>query len=69
VSTIQSYGAKIKEERLRRGLSHDRLAAALGTTRQVVIRWERGARPNTESRRKIAAYFGDEVYLEPESGL
>jgi transcriptional regulator with XRE-family HTH domain len=58
-----TIGARVREERVRRGLSHDRLAAALGTTRQVVIRWERGVRPNTESRRKLAAYFGDEEFL------
>lgn len=38
-------------------LSHDRMADALGTTRQTVIGWEKGARPKEESIRRLAAFF------------
>lgn len=38
--------------------SHDKLAAKLGTTRQTVIGWEKGAQPNRDYRAKLAAVSG-----------
>lgn len=38
--------------------SHDRLATKLGTTRQVVIRWEKGQRPSASSRARLAEVSG-----------
>ena len=55
----RTVGQRIVWARKRAGLSQDRLAAAVGTTRQVVIRWEKDRhRPNTESREKLAAATG-----------
>lgn len=39
-------------------LSHDRLAAALGTTRQTVINWEKGTRPTDRYAAALAEFFG-----------
>ena len=38
--------------------SHDKLAARLGTTRQTVIGWEKGAQPNKHYRGKLAGVSG-----------
>jgi transcriptional regulator with XRE-family HTH domain len=39
--------------------SHDRLAMKLGTTRQVVIRWEKGQNvPSATSRQRLAEASG-----------
>jgi transcriptional regulator with XRE-family HTH domain len=38
--------------------SHDKLAAMVGTTRQVVIRWEHGQKPSAESRQRLARASG-----------
>jgi transcriptional regulator with XRE-family HTH domain len=54
-----SIGRRIRWARKRAGLSQDALAAAIGTTRQVVIRWEKDRHlPNLESREKLAAATG-----------
>ena len=48
-------------------LSHDRLADALGTTRQTVIGWEKhGRQPNQEYRKRLANFFGvaEEVIMD-----
>lgn len=34
--------------------SHDKLAAALGTSRQTVVRWEKGAAPSLPYRVRLA---------------
>lgn len=39
-------------------LSHDRLAAELGTSRQVVIKWEKGAEPSPRLRARLAEFSG-----------
>lgn len=39
-------------------LSHDRFAAELGTSRQVVIKWEKGAEPSPRLRGRLAAFSG-----------
>lgn len=38
--------------------SHDKLAAKVGTSRQVIIRWEKGQKPSAESRRRLAEVSG-----------
>lgn len=38
--------------------SHDKLAALLGTTRQTVIGWEKGAQPGARYRAKLATVSG-----------
>jgi len=38
--------------------SLDKLAALLGTTRQTVIRWEKGSEPNGHYREELAALTG-----------
>lgn len=38
--------------------SHDKLAAALGTRRGTIIRWEKGAQPSDEYVTRLADYTG-----------
>jgi transcriptional regulator with XRE-family HTH domain len=59
-----TVGKRIRESRKRAGLSQDRLAAAIGTTRQVIIRWEHDRHlPNASSRRKLAETLGQDEAL------
>jgi transcriptional regulator with XRE-family HTH domain len=54
-----SIGRRIRWARRSAGLSQDALAAKIGTTRQVIIRWEKDRHlPNLESRQKLAAATG-----------
>lgn len=48
---------RIKALRLQAG-SHDKFAAQLNTSRQVVIGWEKGAQPGERYRDKLAALSG-----------
>jgi len=56
-----TVGQRIKWARKSAGLSQERLAASLGTTRQVVIRWERDKHlPNSLSRDRLAETLDQE---------
>lgn len=48
------------EQGPRGSISHDTLAGILGTSRQVVIKWEKpgGAEPNPALRRELAKFSG-----------
>lgn len=51
-------GVKLRRFREERGISQQRVADNLGTTRVVVSRWERGVfRPNALSLVKLAAFM------------
>lgn len=67
IAKTGSVGERIKAHRERLNLSHDRFAARLGTTRQVIIRWENGTHsPNSESRRRLAEVTGETAsYFSP----
>jgi transcriptional regulator with XRE-family HTH domain len=57
-----SIGERVRWARKRAGLSQERLAQTIGTTRQVVIRWEQDRHvPNEESRRRIAEATGQDA--------
>lgn len=50
-------------------LSHDRLAEALGTSRQTVIGWEKhGRQPGPEYRSRLARFFqvSEDVFMDAE---
>ena len=50
-------------------MSHDRLAEALGTTRQTVIGWEKhGRHPSPEYRQRLASFFevDEDVFMDGE---
>ncbi|SFL04731.1 helix-turn-helix transcriptional regulator [Streptomyces pini] len=52
-------GASIRELRHSRGMTQEEFAAAVGTSRFMVNRWEAGVhRPNLESLKKIAQATG-----------
>lgn len=52
-------GVRIREARERAGYSQDRLAAALNTTRQVIIGWEKGRhRPQERHRVRLIEVTG-----------
>lgn len=54
-----SLGDRIKAARKRAGLSHDRLGAVVGTSRQHLIRLEKGIhRPKPEMLARIAEATG-----------
>jgi transcriptional regulator with XRE-family HTH domain len=61
-------GVKIKQARRAAGLSHDKLAAMVGSSRQHLIRLEQGLHmPGTELLERIAAATGKAVSeLSPE---
>jgi transcriptional regulator with XRE-family HTH domain len=57
-----SIGERVRWARKRAGLSQERLAQTIGTTRQVVIRWEQDKHvPNEESRRRLAEATGQDA--------
>jgi transcriptional regulator with XRE-family HTH domain len=57
-----SVGKRIRWARRRKGLSQDKLAERVGTTRQVVIRWEKDRHlPNERSRERLAQATGQEA--------
>lgn len=54
-----TVGQRIKAARKEVGLSQERLARVIGTTRQVVIRWEKDKHlPNELSRKKLGDATG-----------
>ena len=59
-------GNKIKELRLRRGITQEVMAQHFGVTSQAVSKWERGvATPDISMLPAISAYFGvtiDELF-------
>lgn len=56
-----TVGQRIRWARKRKALSQETLAKALGTTRQVVIRWERDKHlPNSLSRERLSEALGQE---------
>ena len=57
---------RLKELRLKRGLSQKALAEKLGTTQQAISLYEKGERePSLEMWQKLAAFFGISVpYLQ-----
>ena len=73
-----TVGQRIRWARKEVGLSQERLALMIGTTRQVVIRWERDKHlPNALSRDRLAEaldqeadFFADtEVAADEKGGL
>lgn len=54
-----TVGNRIRWARRRAGLSQDKLATLIGTTRQVVIRWEKDRHlPNLQSRERLGEATG-----------
>ena len=52
-------GEKIRELRIRQGLSQEALATRLGVSRQAVSKWEKNlSYPDTENLLALAALFG-----------
>ena len=57
-----TVGQRIRWARREAGLSQERLALAIGTTRQVVIRWERDKHlPNASSRERLGEALDQEA--------
>lgn len=54
-----TVGRRVRWARRQAGLSQDRLAAAMGTTRQAIIRWEKDRNlPNARSRERLGIATG-----------
>jgi transcriptional regulator with XRE-family HTH domain len=63
-----SIGKRVRWARTQSGYTLDGLAAAMGTTRQTIIRWEKGFySPNAESRKKLAAATGQDTSFFSDS--
>lgn len=58
-------GLRIKEERMRQGLSRDQLAMMLGVTPQAVAKWESGKGAPSQARlEKVGAVLGIESFFD-----
>ncbi len=67
-----SLGERIKSHRRRCGLSQEKVAEAVGVSRQAVTKWENGqAMPSTENLFRLAALFGTsaDMLLAPEEEM
>ena len=50
-----SLGEQIREQRIKKGMSQEKLAEQIGVSRQAVAKWESGqSAPNTENLFKLA---------------
>jgi len=67
-SLVDSFGAMIKAEREKRGLSREQLAAAIGETASVIKRAEHGLQPGDKSVRKLEKLLGVRL-LESATGF
>ncbi len=68
----ETLGETIRRLRKKRGLSHDRLAAKIGTRGRQVIRWEQDEnRPGPRYQQKLVKELGidREVFKRPVSTL
>lgn len=64
-------GDRIREARISAGLTQDRFAELLGTSRQIVIGWEKGRhKPSRRYRARIIRATGAaaELFDDEESG-
>lgn len=60
-TTEQTVGERVLWARKQKGLSQDGLAAAIGTTRQVIIGWEKDRHvPGAHSRQRLSGALGQE---------
>jgi DNA-binding transcriptional regulator YiaG len=69
---VTTVAQKIRADRKARGLSHDRFADLLGTSRFTVIRWEKGQRlPRRLYRERLAALSGrrPDEYVEVDEDV
>ena len=66
---MATFAGRIKEQRLKKGLSQPQLADDIGLTKQTISLWERGVRrTDFETMVKLGAYFDVSVaYLIGES--
>ena len=56
---MATFADRVKEQRLKRGLSQPQLAEDIGLTKQTISLWERGVRrPEFETMLRVADYFG-----------
>ena len=56
---MATFATRIKEQRLKKGLSQLQLAEDIGLTKQTISLWERGMRrPEFETMEQLAGYFG-----------
>lgn len=59
---MSTFATRVKEERIKKGLSQPQLAEDIGLTKQTISLWERGVRrPDFETMNKVADYFGVNV--------
>ena len=61
-----SMSTRIKEERLKHGLTQDQLAALLGVQKSAIAKYENGRVENIKRStiQKMAYIFGNELFLK-----
>ena len=66
---MATFAKRVKEQRIKKGLSQPQLAEDIGLTKQTISLWERGVRrPDFETMNKLAQYFGvNMAYLVGQS--
>ena len=66
---MATFAKRVKEQRIKKGLSQPQLAEDIGLTKQTISSWERGVRrPDFETMNKLAQYFGvNMAYLVGQS--
>lgn len=57
----ETLGERVRSLRKRRGLSHDKLAELVGTSRRHLIRIEQGTRPKPDMLNRIAEALGTDA--------
>ena len=56
---MATFANRVKEQRVKKGLSQPQLAEEIGLTKQTISLWERGVRrPDFETMNILAQYFG-----------
>jgi transcriptional regulator with XRE-family HTH domain len=56
---MAAFPARVKELRIKKGLSQPQLAEAIGLTKQTISLWERGiSKPEFETMDRLADFFG-----------
>lgn len=61
VDNTNAFAARIKEERLKRGMTTKEVAEKIGYTRASVLNWERGEPISEYAKEDICTFFGLEV--------
>lgn len=63
---FKDIGKTVRAARIDAGLSHQKLADAVGLTKMTLINIEQGTYPHPLSRKALNEYFGFEIPARPK---